>query len=141
MDCVRLRSMSYGGQVAKPVSGRAFAPTLWHAMTNCRFRMRQISTTGKSLKPVQPSRKKYFASAVGQISGFSPPVSPDKRGVRTSRNARWDAVDAMLAQDERRRSRTAKSRGSDAAMLASSCAEVSAWRRWQESPFTGESAK
>jgi hypothetical protein len=32
---------------------------------------------------------------MGQISGISPPVSPDKRGgSRSSRNARWDAVDA-----------------------------------------------
>jgi hypothetical protein len=26
MDCFRLRSLSYGGQVAEPVIGRRFAP-------------------------------------------------------------------------------------------------------------------
>ena len=35
-------------------------------------------------------------------------------------NVRWDAVDAMAAQDERRAWRTAKSCGPDAAVLASS---------------------
>jgi hypothetical protein len=39
-----------------------------------------------------------------------------------------------------RRLRTAKSCGPDAPTLASSFAEVSARRRWQESPVTGESA-
>src|SRR5260370_4379659 len=33
MDCFRLRSLSYGGQVAEPVIGRRFAPTRWLAMT------------------------------------------------------------------------------------------------------------
>jgi hypothetical protein len=57
--------------------------------------------TGKSRKPVQPSRKKYSACRVGQISGLSPRVSPDKRGgSRSSRNARWDAVDVEAATDE-----------------------------------------
>jgi hypothetical protein len=45
--------------------------------------------------PVQTSREKYSAFAVGQISDLNPPVSPDKRGgSRSSRNVRWDAVDA-----------------------------------------------
>jgi len=35
---------------------------------------------------------------MGQISGISPPVSPEKRGgSRSSRNARWDAVDAAAS--------------------------------------------
>src|SRR5258708_27011481 len=37
--------------------------------------------------------------------------------------------------------RTAKSCGPDAPTLASSLAELSARRRWQESPVTGESTK
>src|SRR6266853_5900883 len=54
--------------------------------------------TGKSKKPVQPHCKKFFACAVGQISDLTPPVSPDKRGgSRSSRNARWDAVDVKAA--------------------------------------------
>jgi len=50
-------------------------------------------------------------------------------------------VDAELAKDERKRPRTAKPCGPDTPTLVSSCAEVSAWRRWQESPVTGESAE
>jgi hypothetical protein len=38
--------------------------------------------------------------------------------LRTSRHARWDAVDAALAKDERKRSRTAKSCGPGAPTLA-----------------------
>src|ERR1700676_2929145 len=54
--------------------------------------------TGKSLRrlrkrPVQPFRKKYFASPVGQISDLSPRVSPKKRGgsrsSRTCGGMRW----------------------------------------------------
>jgi hypothetical protein len=54
--------------------------------------MRQNNTTGKSVKPVQCARQKYSAFVVGQISGLTPPVSPDERGVRTSRTRggmRW----------------------------------------------------
>ena len=40
--------------------------------------------------------------------------------LRTSRNAWWDAVDAELANDERKGSRTAKSCGPGAPMLAPS---------------------
>jgi len=44
---------------------------------------------------VNPRNQKYSAFAVGQISGLNTPVSPDKRGgSRSSRNARWDAMDA-----------------------------------------------
>jgi hypothetical protein len=60
---------------------------------------RQIDPTGKSIlifrSRVKPKNQKYSAFAVGQISGLNPPVSPDKRGgSRSSRNARWDAMDA-----------------------------------------------
>ena len=54
--------------------------------------MRQNNTTGKSAKPVQCSQQKYSAFAVGQISGLTLRVSPDERGVRTSRTRgemRW----------------------------------------------------
>src|SRR6267154_4824344 len=51
-----------------------------------------------------PSAKNFPLALIGQISGLSPPVSPDKRGgSRSSRNARWDAVDAEAATDERGR--------------------------------------
>ena len=96
----------------------------------------------KLICPVQSSPKKYSAFAVGQISDLNPPVSPDKRGgSRSSRNARWDAVDAGGDADESADLRTAKSCGPDAPMLASSRVERSARRRWQESPVTGESAE
>jgi hypothetical protein len=39
-------------------------------------------------KPVQPSREKYSAFAVGQISDLIPPVSPDKRGARDRHETR-----------------------------------------------------
>ncbi len=69
-------------------------------------------------------------------------VPPGKRGgSRSSRNARWDAVAAMDTTDERDTLRTAKSCGPGAATLASSFTSHIVERRWQESPFTGESAK
>ena len=69
-------------------------------------RMRQNNPTGKSIlifrNQVKPENQKYSAFAVGQINATSLPVSPDERGVAHVTNARWDAVDAWLAQDERR---------------------------------------
>jgi hypothetical protein len=59
-------------------------------------------------KPVQTSCQKYSAFVVGQISGFSLPVSPDERGVAHVTNARWDAVDAEGARDARAGSAFAK---------------------------------
>ena len=54
--------------------------------------------TGKSIKPVQSLLRKYSACAVGRISDLTLPVSPEKRGgSRSSRNARWDAVDAAAS--------------------------------------------
>ena len=50
-------------------------------------------------------------------------------------------MDADGATDERADLRTAKSCGPDAPTLASSVAEVSARRRWQESPVAEESAE
>src|ERR1700691_3570411 len=50
-------------------------------------------------------------------------------------------MDAGGAADESATLRTAKSCGPDAPTLASSFAEVSARRRWQTSPVTGERAE
>src|SRR5438045_7925813 len=50
-------------------------------------------------------------------------------------------MDADGAFDEQHVRRTAKSCGSDAPTLASSWRKYFRWRRWQESPVTGESAK
>jgi hypothetical protein len=95
-------------------------------MTNCRFRMRQIGTTGKSLKPVQPSRKKYSAFAVGQISGFSPRVSPDERaGVKLCGSIRMATVARKpVHRGEREVSRktTAQGRPDASAEPVCSCA-------------------
>jgi hypothetical protein len=52
-------------------------------------------------------------------------------------NARWDAVDADAVTDEAGMTRMAKSCDPDAAVLASSCVEVSAQRRFQESRSPG----
>jgi hypothetical protein len=67
-------------------------------MTMCGEQAREIDPTGKSLRifrnRVKPRNQKYFAFVAGQISDLNLPVSPDKRGgSRSSRNARWDAVD------------------------------------------------
>jgi hypothetical protein len=50
---------------------------------------------------VHPAREKYSARAVGQISDLIPPVSPDEGALAIVTNARWDAVDADCAKDER----------------------------------------
>ena len=63
----------------------------------------------KDIPPIARRANQFFLSSpnfplalMGQISGISPRVSPDKRGgSRSSRNARWDAVDADVATDER----------------------------------------
>jgi hypothetical protein len=51
---------------------------------------------------VKPSREKYLACAVGQITGFSSRrPAPDTRGAsRSSRNVVRDAMDAMVSRDE-----------------------------------------
>src|SRR5258708_38088279 len=91
------RSLSSGAHSRDPVArndGEALGAIL-----------RKTARRANHPKPVQPLREKYSACRVGQISGLSPPVSPDKRGgSRSSRNARWDAVDVEAATDERGRS-------------------------------------
>ena len=55
----------------------------------------ELSRDSNVIWPVQSHTRKYSTFAVGQISDLNPPVSPDKRGgSRSSRNVRWDAVDA-----------------------------------------------
>ena len=45
-----------------------------------------------------PSCKNISLHPDGQIKGITPRVSPKKRGgSRSSRNARWDAVDAEVS--------------------------------------------
>ncbi|MGB8400527.1 hypothetical protein [Bradyrhizobium sp.] len=103
--------------------------------------MRQNNTTGKSAKPVQTSAQKYSAFGVGQITDLNPRVSPDERGVAHVTNARWDAVDAALAHDERKRLADGEVVWSWRPDAGAKLCEDIAERRWQESPFTEESAK
>jgi hypothetical protein len=70
--------------------------------TEKSLRLKSIFTRAiNPITPVQPCRKKYSASVVGQISEQNPPVSPEGGALRTSRTLRWDAVAAMRATDER----------------------------------------
>jgi hypothetical protein len=74
MDCFHLRSqrLAYESAVL--------------AMTNSFVDLRQINTTGKSLRifrnRVKPRNQKYSALAAGQISCSILPVYRDKRGDR-----------------------------------------------------------
>ena len=103
--------------------------------------MRQNNPTGKSAKPVQCSQQKYSAFAVGQITDLNPRVSPDERGVAHVTNARWDAVDAALAQDVRKAVADGEVVWSWRPDAGAKLCEDIAERRWQESPITGESAE
>jgi hypothetical protein len=64
-----------------------------HASAILRSACDKITRRANQSKSVQPAREKYSCCRVGQISGFSPPVSPDKRGgSRSSRTwveMRW----------------------------------------------------
>ena len=51
-------------------------------------------------KSVQPTSNKYSARLVGQISDLTPRVSPNEGRLAIVTNVRWDAVDAMAANDE-----------------------------------------
>jgi hypothetical protein len=67
-----------------------------------------------------PFAQKYSASVVGQISDPNPPVPPDKRGVAHVTKRAVGCGGREDGGDERLNSRTAKSCGPDAPMLASS---------------------
>jgi len=86
---------------------------------------------------VQPSRTKYSPFVPAQISSFYAPSHPARGALAIVTNARWDAVDVVAMIDEGGLSRTAKSCGSDAAVLASSFAGQLVERRWQESRSPG----
>ena len=70
----------------------------------------------RARNPVQPLREKYSALFLTQITFVLRASHPTRGALRTSRNARWDAVDAKFAKDDRKRSRTAKPCGPDAPM-------------------------
>src|SRR5256885_15237758 len=90
--------------------------------------LQTIGTTGKSLlifrNRVNPRNQKYSASAAGQISRITPPVSRRMRGVG-HRHVRAVRCDGRRGRARRtRRKRTAKSCGSGAAVLALSPREA-----------------
>jgi hypothetical protein len=93
----------------------------------------ELSTPAAKNIPLHYSRKSVAYSAC--------PTRHEGR-IAIVTNARWDAVDARAAQDERKQPRTAKSCGPGAPTLALSLREASSRRRrWQESPVTEESTK
>jgi len=118
MDCFRLRSISHGGQIAEPVIGRDSRTTCWLAMTNYRFRVRHNNPPGKSPRVRRilssPFAKNIPLCFLPKSAAYSVPSRPTRGALRTSRHARWDAVDVEFAKDDRKRSRTAKSCGPDA---------------------------
>jgi hypothetical protein len=119
MDCFRIRSLSFGGRVPEPVVRRAFARPL-SRNDDAVKRVRHNNPSGKSPR----SRKNLSSSLCEKYSALpgypihfrTNPSRPMRGALRTSRHARWDAVDVELAKDDRRHSRTAKSCGPDAPM-------------------------
>jgi len=74
------------------------------AMTNESFRMRPIGTTGKSPKVCPSLRAKIFRlSRRANQQHNSARLTRERGGSRSSRTLRWDAVDAVVPTDERRR--------------------------------------
>jgi hypothetical protein len=69
---------------------------------------------------VQPRSEKYSALGVAKINFKNPPSRLTEGRLAIVTNAGRDAVDASGASDEGACLRTAKSRGPDAPMLASS---------------------
>jgi hypothetical protein len=78
--------------------------------------------TGKSPRTCaalsSPCSKNISLNPSGKSALPACPSHPTRGALRTSRHARWDAVDAEFAKDERKRSRTAKSCGPGAPTLA-----------------------
>ena len=83
--------------------------------------LRQSNPTGKSPETLSiPLAKNIPLNASGKSAALLRPSHPNEGRIAIVTDVRWDAVDAMAAQDECRSSRTAKSCGPDAAVLASS---------------------
>ena len=100
-------------------------------------------------RPCANSPSCYSAAGACACSGHPTqfrltPSRLDKRGAsRSSRTLGAGCGGRECCERRARPTRTAKSCGPDAATLASSWrwCFASRWRRWQQSPFTGESAK
>jgi hypothetical protein len=95
------------------------------AMTMWEHVVRQSNPTGKSPKTCPALAQKIFrlTRRANQRYQFAP-SRPARGALRIVTNARRDAVDAIAAQDERKLSRTAKSCGPGAPMLALSFADA-----------------
>jgi len=82
-------------------------------------RVRQIGPTGKSAKTCPAPAKKIFRLTRRANQRYLlAPSHPMRGALRNVTNARWDAVDAKGATDERSPTRTAKSCGPGAPVLA-----------------------
>jgi hypothetical protein len=90
---------------------------------------------------VQYLARKYSPFVLTQISSSLCRLTRQEGRLAIVTNARWDAVDAEAMTDEAGMMRTAKSCGSDAAVLASSCAGLSCAATVAKEPFTGKSTK
>jgi hypothetical protein len=91
---------------------------------NLDARLRQNNTTANHSKPVQSFAQKYSAFVLTQISRITPPVSRRMRGAR-ERHERAVGCGGRRWRDRRTRlTRTAKSCGSGAAVLALSPREA-----------------
>ena len=128
-------------------SGGANVPTRWLAMTKSHYRLRQGNASGKSAKTCPALSLKIFRlTRRANHRYLLAPSHPMRGALRNVTNVRWDAVDARLAKDERRLSRTAKSCGPGAPVLALSFArsKLSGKLLWDDGgnkPVTGESSK
>ena len=115
----------------------ALAMTTWR-----QWVCQKITCRANHLKPVQSFSQKYSAFVLTQITGITPRVSRQMRGVG-HRHERAVRCDGRRRRARRTRlTRTAKSCGPDAAVLALSPREAKLPRATvARKPFTGESTK
>jgi hypothetical protein len=128
----RLRKPCYG--LLRGACHRArIRATRWLAMTDTLLLLRPIGPTGKSPKVCPPLRTKIFRlpRRANQCS-FSARLTADEGRVAIVTNVAVRCGGREACARRKRVTRTAKSCGPDAAVLASSRAEVSARRRWQK---------
>jgi len=139
----KLRSVPSHKQSAASPTRRAVDCVASHAMTNESFRLRPIGTTGKSPKVCPLPRAKIFrlTRRANQCSFFARLTADEGRvaivtNVAVGCGGREACVRRTLV------TRTAKSCGPDAAVLASSCAGFTPCvATVAKEPFTGESTK
>jgi hypothetical protein len=107
---------------------------------SCKQPDGQITSTSPDLCLSIPSRKNIPLSPSGKSVVLICASHPMRGALRNVTNARWDAVDAALAKTNARRSRTAKSCGPGAPVLALSFTRSKLLRNdGGNKPVTGES--